>query len=135
MSAGLAPEFALVADRKVLGYFNPNDPRFLTLTDGRGGILGTWLRRGLVGHDDRSALSAAIRHSVSALNTAKGRATELATGERAELAAMRTHNGVTVDEEPWAHMTTPSLDQPRPTTSWMAVRLVVMRWLLSILRA
>ena len=95
-----APEFALVADRKVLGYFNPNDPRFLTLTDGRGAILGTWLRTGLVKHGDRDALAAAIRYSTSALNVAKTRATDLATGTVAELAAMREHNAgfVTVVE-------------------------------------
>ncbi|MDR3459581.1 MAG: hypothetical protein P4N60_19300 [Verrucomicrobiae bacterium] len=93
-------EFALVADRKVLCYFNPNDPRFVTLTDGRGGILGTWLRTGLVKHGDREALSAAIRHSVSALNVVKERASELAAGERAELDTMRQHNAgfVTVFE-------------------------------------
>jgi len=95
-----APEFALVADRKVLGYFNPNDPRFLTLTDGRGGILGTWLRTGLVKHGDRDALAAAIRYSTSALKVAKSRATDLAAGEQASLHSMREHNAgfVTVVE-------------------------------------
>ena len=86
------PDFALVAETKCLCYFNPDDPRFITLTDGRGGILGTWLRIGLVDHNDRAALAAAIRHSASALKSAKARATELAAGERAELQAMRDHN-------------------------------------------
>lgn len=87
-----APEFALAPETKVLCYFNPDDPRFLTITDGRGGILGTWLRRGLVAHNDREALAAAIRHSTVALNGAKARAVELAGDERRELTAMREHN-------------------------------------------
>jgi len=87
-----APEFALAPECKCLGYFNPDDPRFLTLTDGRGGILGTWLRRGLVAHNDRDALAAAIQHSTTALNHAKARAAELAASETAQLDAMRAHN-------------------------------------------
>ena len=87
-----APEFALAPETKCLCYFNPDDPRFLTLTDGRGGILGTWLRRGLTRHDDADALSAAIRHSATALKSAKARATDLAAGELASLDAMRAHN-------------------------------------------
>ena len=85
-------EFTLSPGTKVLCYFNPDDPRFLTLTDGRGCVLGTWLRTGLVRHGDHDALAAAIRHSTTALNTAKTRAVELAAGERAELQAMRDHN-------------------------------------------
>ena len=93
-------EFALAPETKCLGYFNPDDPRFLTLTDGRGAILGTWLRKGLVKHGDSDALAAAIRHSVSALNVTKARAHELTSGDRAELDAMRKHNAdfITVAE-------------------------------------
>jgi hypothetical protein len=93
-------EFALPPETKCLAYFNPDDPRFLTLTDGRGAILGTWLRRGLVKHNDRDAVAAAIRYSTAALNVAKSRATELAAGGRAELEMMRAHNAgfVTVVE-------------------------------------
>lgn len=87
-----APEFALAPETKALGYFNPDDPRFLTLTDGRGAVLGTWLRRGLVKHGDAEALAAAIRYSTTALNVEKSRAVELAAGTTAELEAMRTHN-------------------------------------------
>jgi hypothetical protein len=87
-----APQFALAPETKCLCYFNPDDPRFLTLTDGRGGILGTWTRRGLAHHFDSDAVAAAIRHSTSALNQAKARATELAAGENAQLQAMRDHN-------------------------------------------
>lgn len=86
------PEFALVPETKCLCYFNPHDPRFLTLTDGRGGILGTWLRIGLINNGDRDALAAAIRHSATALNAAKDRANDLAAGEQVQLQAMRDHN-------------------------------------------
>ncbi|HEV2692256.1 MAG TPA: hypothetical protein VG347_05115 [Verrucomicrobiae bacterium] len=85
-----ADQFKLAPGLKVLCYFHPDDPRFLTITDGRGGILGTWLRCGLVNDDE--SLKAAIKHSKHALNTAQARANELAAGERAELTAMRTHN-------------------------------------------
>ncbi len=85
-------EFALPPETKCLCYFNPDDPRFLTLTDGRGGILGTWLRRGLVKQGDSDALAAAIRYSTSALNVAKARATELASDENASLVQMREYN-------------------------------------------
>ena len=93
-------EFALPPETKCLCYFNPDDPRFLTLTDGRGGILGTWLRRGLARHADHDAVAAAIRHSTAALNVAKARATELASDEQASLTTMREHNAgfVTVVE-------------------------------------
>ena len=87
-----APEFALSPGTVCLCYFNPDDPRFLTLTDGRGGILGTWLRRGLVQHGDHDAVAAAIRHSATALRSAQARASELAAGELADLQAMRAHN-------------------------------------------
>jgi hypothetical protein len=87
-----APQFALAPETKCLGYFNPDDPRFLILTDGRGGILGTWLRAGLVKHGDQDALAAAIRHSTASLNVAKDRAHALAGADRAQLEAMRQHN-------------------------------------------
>ena len=85
-------EFKLPPGTKCLCYFNPDDPRFLTLTDGRGGILGTWLRRGLARHADHDAVAAAIRQSTAALNVAKARATELASDENASLVQMREHN-------------------------------------------
>ncbi len=95
-------EFALKPETKCLCYFNPDDPRYLTLTDGRGGILGTWMRRGLVKHGDADALAAAIRYSTTALNAARDRATELAelSGENLALRNMREHNAgfVTVVE-------------------------------------
>jgi hypothetical protein len=87
-----APAFALPPETKCLGYFNPDDPRFLTLTDGRGGVLGTWARVGLVKHGDTEALAAAIRHSTTALNAVKTRAHDLASGDREQLEAMREHN-------------------------------------------
>ena len=87
-----APEFALAPGTKGLGYFNPDDPRFLTITDARGGILGTWLRRSLVKHGDREALAEAIRYSTTALRDAKARANELGADEQAQLESMRLHN-------------------------------------------
>lgn len=87
-----ASEFALAPATKCLGYFNPDDPRFLTLTDARGSILGTWLRRSLVKHGDRDALAEAIRYSTSALRDAKARASELGADEVAQLESMRLHN-------------------------------------------
>lgn len=85
-------EFALAPETKCLGYFNPDDPRFLTITDARGGILGTWLRRGLVQHGDQESLAEAIRYSQSALQASKARARDLAADEVAALEAMRQHN-------------------------------------------
>ena len=87
-----ASEFALAPATKCLGYFNPDDPRFLTITDSRGGILGTWLRRSLVKHGDREALAEAIRYSTTALRDAKARANELGADEQAQLESMRLHN-------------------------------------------
>ena len=82
----------LVPGRKVLCYFHPDDPRYLHLTDGKGSVLGTWLRRALVRTNDRVALSEAIHHSESALKAAKETAARLESGEVARLGAMRQHN-------------------------------------------
>ncbi len=112
-----SPEFSLAPGTKVLCYFCPDDPRFLILTDGRGSILGTWLRRGLVGYGDTDALAAAIRHSKQALNVAKMRATELAAGELAELQAMRDYNSGFVT------VATPAATHQQVATSPVATRL------------
>jgi len=85
-------DHALAPETKCLAYFNPNDPRFITLTDGRGSILGTWVRRNLVRHGDQDALAQAIRYSQGALKADKERARELAAPEIARLDAMRQHN-------------------------------------------
>ena len=89
---------ALVPGQKVLGYFHPDDPRYLHLTDGKGAVLGTWLRRALVRSGDRVALSEAVHHSESALKAAKETAAKLNAGDTARLAAMREHNGRLLQE-------------------------------------
>jgi len=74
----------------VLAYYHPDDPRFLHLTDGKGAILGTWLRVALAG--DKTATAEAIRYSTAAFNVAKSRADQLGAEEREQLEAMRAHN-------------------------------------------
>ena len=118
--AAPAPEFDLAPETKCLCYFNPDDPRFLTLTDARGGILGTWVRVGLNKHGDQSALAAAMKYSVGALRDAKDRARELAADDIAQLDQMRSHNAdfVTVVE--------PTAPAPAVATSAIAARLATL---------
>ena len=99
-------DYALRVGTKVLGYFHPDNPRFLHLTDGRGGILGTWLRRALVRHDDRVAIAEAIALQASALKVAKARAAELNGGETQRLAGMRERNARLMDEASFVDVTT-----------------------------
>lgn len=82
----------LVPGTKCLAYFHPDDPKFLHLTDGRGGLLGTWLRRDRVAHHDRDALAEAMRYTHIAREAAREAANALAQPQRAELSAMRAHN-------------------------------------------
>lgn len=86
------PGHALRPGLKCLGYFNVDAPDYLTLTDGKGGLLGTWPRLDKVQHGDNAALAAAIRQSMTALGAAQARAAELLAPEAADLAAMRDHN-------------------------------------------
>jgi hypothetical protein len=83
-------DLALAPKTKALGYFHPDDPRFLHLTTGDGAVLGTWLRRDLA--TDRNAVAEAIRYATTALNSAKARATELAAPDANRLDAIREHN-------------------------------------------
>lgn len=82
----------LLPGTKALAYFHPDDPAFLHLTDGRGAMLGTWVRRALVKYGDQDALAAAMRYTHLALETAREAANQLAAPQRAELEAMRAHN-------------------------------------------
>jgi hypothetical protein len=108
----------LVPGTKALGYFHPDDPKFLHLTDGRGAMLGTWTRRGRVAFGDQEALADAMRYTHAAREAAREAANALAAPERAELAAMRASNAellrlaefVDVAEAP------PSTLDPRPST-------------------
>jgi hypothetical protein len=82
----------LVPGTKALGYYHPDDPGFLHVTDGRGGILGTWIKRGRVAFGDQEALAAAMRYTHLARESARTAANQLAEPQRAELEAMRQHN-------------------------------------------
>lgn len=82
----------LVPGTKALAYFHPDDPKFLHLTDGRGAMLGTWLRRGRVAFGDTDGLAAAMRYTHAAREAAREHANQLAAPQRAELEAMRAHN-------------------------------------------
>lgn len=82
----------LAPGTKALAYFHPDDPKFVHLTDGKGAILGTWLRRDRVGHHDPDALAEAMRYTHVAREAAREAANTLAAPERAELDAMRRHN-------------------------------------------
>lgn len=77
---------------KLLGYLNPEEPRFLHLTDGDGRIVGTWLRKALVKHHDEDALQQAIRYGARAFSAVKEYADTLAGDEVTRLQAMRQHN-------------------------------------------
>lgn len=82
----------LVPGTKALGYFHPDDPAYLHITDGRGGILGTWLRRSRVAFGDSEGLANAMRYTHAAREAARGQANTMASPQRAELEAMRAHN-------------------------------------------
>lgn len=83
---------ALVPGTKLLAYFHPDDPRWLTLTNGKGGIVGVWQRRDRIRIHDSDALASEIRRTTAVLNAAKAAAAELAAPERAELEALRARN-------------------------------------------
>lgn len=80
----------LVPGTKALAYFHEDEPRFIYLTDGKGTILGTWIRRDRI--SDREALEDAFRYTALAKRAVADAAKELAAPERAALAAMRAHN-------------------------------------------
>ena len=75
---------------KLLGYYHPDDPAFLHLTDGQGRILGTWIRRARA--TDPETIQQAIRYTQTALSAAKAQAADYATPDREALAAMRARN-------------------------------------------
>lgn len=82
----------LLPGTKALGYFHPDDPAFLHLSDGRGAMLGTWVRRNRVAFGDTEQLAAAMRYTHIAREAARHAANVLATPQRAELEAMRAKN-------------------------------------------
>jgi hypothetical protein len=80
---------------KALAYFHPDDPARLYLTNGKGSILGVWLRQNLV--NDRESLAEAIRHNTAALNAARAYAHDLNAPERQRLDDMRARNSELLD--------------------------------------
>ncbi len=90
---------------KLLGYLNPDEPRFLHLTDGDGRIVGTWLRKALVKHHDEDALQQALRYGARAMSAVKEYAETLASDERARLEAMRQHNAELIQSATFIEVT------------------------------
>ena len=95
----------LNAGTKTLCYYHPDDPRFLHLTDGKGSILGTWLRKALVKSGDRIALTEAMHVQASALKAAKDRAAQLNAGEVTRLTEMRERNAQLLNESGFVDVT------------------------------
>lgn len=75
---------------KVLAYFHPDDPKYLHVTNAKGSLLGTWLRRNRAANQDD--LAEAFRYTGAALKAARAQAAQLATEERDQIAAIRQHN-------------------------------------------
>jgi hypothetical protein len=75
-----------------LGYFSPDDPAFLHVTDGKGRVLGTWYRRARLGYQDQDLLAQAMRYTDAAFKAVQQAAVEVTAPERADLDAMRLHN-------------------------------------------
>lgn len=100
----------IIPGTKVLGYFHPDDPAYLHLTDGRGGVLGTWLRRTGVEFGDQEGLAAAMRYTAIAREAARAAANKLAEPQRAELEAMRAHNAELMKLSEFTDVT----DAPKP---------------------
>lgn len=104
----------LLPGTKALAYFNPDDPAYLHLTDGRGAMLGTWLRRALVKYGDQDALANAMRYTHIARTAAQQAANKLAEPQRAELEAMRAHNAELLKLNEFTDVTT--APEARPGT-------------------
>jgi hypothetical protein len=82
----------LAPDTKVLAYVREDEPGFAHLTDGRGVVLGTWINRVRVRHNDQEALAEAMRYTDAAKKAAQAEANKLAAPRREELDALRAHN-------------------------------------------
>lgn len=82
----------LAPDTKVLAYVREDEPSFAHLTDGRGAVLGTWINRVRVRHNDQEALAEAMRYTDAAKKAAQAEASKLAAPRREELEALRAHN-------------------------------------------
>jgi hypothetical protein len=82
----------LAPGTKVLTYVRADEPNFLHVTDGRGAVLGTWINRVRVRHNDQEALAEAMRYTHAAKVAAQTEANKLAAPRREELEALRAHN-------------------------------------------
>lgn len=81
-----------------IGYSHPDDPQFLHVTDGKGVILGTWVRRDRIQKRDQQALQQAMRYTDAALKAVQQYADELAAPDVERLDAMRVHNELVKDK-------------------------------------
>lgn len=78
--------------KRSLAYFNPDDPRFLHVTDAKGAILGTWYRRERAAYHDQTVLQEALRYTANALKSAQEYAQQISAGQRAQIETVRAHN-------------------------------------------
>lgn len=85
-----AANYAIEPGAKLLTHFNEEDPVYLYCTDGKGAIVGIWIRR------DRSSthdeLVEQLRYTQSSLTAAREHADELGAQEAARLEAIRASN-------------------------------------------
>jgi hypothetical protein len=86
------PGISLAGVSSGIGYFHPDDPAFLHVSNGEGSILGTWFRRGRTGVNDHELISEAMRYTANALKAAQEVAASLTAEDRASLESMRAHN-------------------------------------------
>ena len=95
-----APEGAPqpVPGAKLLAYGHPDDPATLTLTDPKGGILGTWPRSDRNRLNDPEALRLSMAYTGHALKAAKQYVAGLASQETRQLADMRARNAARMNE-------------------------------------
>lgn len=75
-----------------IGYLHPQDPKFLHVTNGKGAMLGTWLRRDRIAAGDQEAIAQAMRYTDAALKAVQTYAEELTATERQQLTDIRAHN-------------------------------------------
>jgi hypothetical protein len=108
-----AGDYAVQPGTELLTHLNEEDPVCLYCTDGKGAMVGLWLRR------DRSAshdeLIEQLRYTQSKLTAAREQADELGTQERERLEAMRQHNAELLGESGFVQVT-----EPQPATKQIA---------------
>lgn len=75
-----------------LGYYAPEDPRFLHVTNGKGAVLGTWYRRDRNGRHDQELIEQSMRYTANALKAAQKFANGITTDARAEIESIRANN-------------------------------------------